>query len=42
MITEVALPMLFAALPGLRIDGDAPLHGWAFRGPVRVPVRWTP
>ena len=40
LICEVALPMLFDRLPGLRPDGPAPFHGWAFRGPVRVPVAW--
>ncbi len=40
LIAEVALPMLFAALPGLRLDGEAPFAGWAFRGPLRVPVAW--
>lgn len=40
LIAEVALPMLFARLPGLRLAGAAPFHGWAFRGPLRVPVAW--
>ena len=40
LITEVALPMLFERLPGLRLDGDARFAGWAFRGPLRVPVAW--
>lgn len=40
LITRVALPMLFARLPGLRLAGAAPFHGWAFRGPLRVPVAW--
>lgn len=40
LITEVALPMLFERLPGLRLTGEAPFHGWAFRGPVRVGVEW--
>ena len=40
LITEVALPMLFDALPGLELDGEVRFHGWAFRGPVAVPVRW--
>jgi hypothetical protein len=40
LIAEVALPMLFEALPGLRINGAAPFAGWAFRGPLRVPVAW--
>ena len=40
LITEVALPMLFDALPGLELDVGVAVHGWAFRGPVAVPVRW--
>jgi cytochrome P450 len=40
LIAEVALPMAFAHLPGLALDGPAPFAGWAFRGPLSVPVRW--
>jgi len=40
LIAEVALPMLFERLHGLRLDGEAPFGGWAFRGPLKVPVRW--
>lgn len=40
LITEVALPMLFGRLPGLRPTSEARFQGWAFRGPVRVPVAW--
>ncbi len=40
LIAEVALPMLFARLPQLELDGPVRFHGWAFRGPVAVPVRW--
>jgi hypothetical protein len=38
----VALPMLFEALPGLALDpeGETRFGGWAFRGPLAVPVRW--
>lgn len=42
LIAEVALPMLFARLTHLRLDGPVPFLGWAFRGPLSVPVRWTP
>ncbi|MEP4195708.1 MAG: cytochrome P450 [Aliishimia sp.] len=42
LITEVALPMLFAALPELELDGEVYMQGWAFRGPLSVPVRWKP
>lgn len=40
LITEVALPMLFDTLPALQLDGEVTFHGWAFRGPRQVPVRW--
>lgn len=40
LIAEVALPMLFARLPRLRLEGPVRFHGWAFRGPVAVPVAW--
>jgi len=40
LIADVALPLAFARLPGLRADGPAPFAGWAFRGPVSVPVAW--
>ena len=39
LIAEVALPMLFDAFPNLRLAGDVPFGGWAFRGPLEVPVR---
>ncbi len=38
LITQVALPMLFDALPDLNLNGPAPFTGWAFRGPTAVPV----
>lgn len=40
LIAEVALPMLFKALPDLRLNGVAPFGGWAFRGPLAMPVAW--
>ena len=40
LISEVALPMFFDSLPGLRLAGNVELFGWAFRGPVSVPVAW--
>lgn len=40
LIADVALPLAFAHLPGLALDGDVRFSGWAFRGPVSVPVRW--
>jgi hypothetical protein len=41
LIAEIALPMLFDAFPDMALDGPAPFGGWAFRGPLRVPVRLT-
>ncbi len=41
LIAGVALPMLFERLSGLRLAGDASFGGWAFRGPVHVPVKWS-
>ncbi|MGB3243027.1 MAG: cytochrome P450 [Sulfitobacter sp.] len=40
LITEIALPLLFDALPDLRLNGPVPFQGWAFRGPLSVPVAW--
>lgn len=40
LVADVALPKLFARLPGLALDGPAPFAGWAFRGPLSLPVRW--
>ncbi|MBV1897467.1 MAG: cytochrome P450 [Rhodobacteraceae bacterium] len=40
LITEVALPLAFKYLKNLHLTGDAPFTGWAFRGPVSVPVAW--
>ncbi len=41
LIAEVALPMLFDRLTGLKPESDVPFHGWAFRGPTALPVTWT-
>jgi len=41
LIAEVALPMLFDRFPDLQLDGEAQFGGWAFRGPLQVPARWT-
>lgn len=41
LITEVALPLAFEHLKGLRLAGDVPFTGWAFRGPTTMPVCWT-
>ncbi|MCW1931066.1 cytochrome P450 [Pararhodobacter zhoushanensis] len=40
LIAEVAMPMIFERLPGLRLEGETPFGGWAFRGPLRMPVAW--
>ena len=42
MIADVALPCLFARLQALRLDPAEPVRfgGWAFRGPLNLPVRW--
>ncbi|MBL8326803.1 MAG: cytochrome P450 [Rubrivivax sp.] len=42
LIAEVALPALFERLPGLRLAPGAEVRfgGWAFRGPLAVPVCW--
>lgn len=41
LIADIALPMLFERLKNLRIDGDVPFAGWAFRGPTHLPVTWN-
>ncbi len=38
LIADVALPMLFERFPNLRLDGDVSFGGWAFRGPIEMPV----
>ncbi|MBT3140103.1 cytochrome P450 [Phaeobacter gallaeciensis] len=40
LIGDVALPMLFERFSDLRLDGAAEFGGWAFRGPLQMPVRW--
>ena len=40
LIAEVALPMLFERFPDLRLAGAARFGGWAFRGPLSMPVAW--
>ena len=44
MISNVALPLLFSALPGLRLvdPGAVRFRGWVFRGAVSLPVAWDP
>ncbi|MEM7259953.1 MAG: cytochrome P450, partial [Pseudomonadota bacterium] len=38
LIADVALPMLFERFPKLALNGDVTFGGWAFRGPLSVPV----
>lgn len=40
LIAEVALPMIFDRLSGLELAGKVPFGGWAFRGPLEMPVTW--
>ena len=39
LIADVALPKLFAKFPDMKLDGEVEFAGWAFRGPISVPVR---
>ena len=44
MVGEVALPKLFEQLPDLRLntaEEEVEFGGWAFRGPLNVPVEWS-
>lgn len=44
LVGDVALPKAFDRLPDLRLDevaGSVRFGGWAFRGPLNMPVRWT-
>ncbi len=40
LVAEVALPLLSDRFPGLTLNGPVRFHGWAFRGPLSVPVHW--
>ena len=42
LVAEVALPLFFERLGNLRLLDDDPTRfgGWAFRGPLSVPVVW--
>ena len=40
LIVEVAIPMLIEAFPSLKLKGEVNFSGWAFRGPLSVPVGW--
>lgn len=42
LVAEVALPMIFARLPNLRLSGEpVRLGGWAFRGVLNLPCDWS-
>ena len=38
LIADVALPMLFERFPNTKLNGDVLFSGWAFRGPLSLPV----
>lgn len=40
LVAEVAMPMIFASLKNLRLAGETEIGGWAFRGPIAMPVAW--
>ena len=40
LIADVAIPMIFDRLQGLRLNGETKFGGWAFRGPIATPVVW--
>lgn len=40
LIADIALPLLFERLKGLRLTAETPFTGWAFRGPQTMPVAW--
>ena len=40
LVADYAVPMILDRFPDLHLDGPAPFHGWAFRGPTSVPVAW--
>ena len=44
LVGDVALPKIFNRLPDLELDesaGPVRFGGWAFRGPLNLPVRWA-
>ncbi len=41
LIADVAMPMIFERLKGLKLDGETTFGGWAFRGPLTMPVAWN-
>lgn len=41
LVAEVALPTIFDRLAGLELAGETAFGGWAFRGPLKMPVKWS-
>lgn len=41
LIGEVVVPAIFEKLPGLELAGETEFGGWAFRGPLTMPVKWN-
>lgn len=39
-IVRIALEELFQSIPMMELTEDVEFHGWAFRGPEHVRVRW--
>ena len=39
-IAQAAVPEIFARLRGLRLSQQTKFGGWAFRGPLEMPVQW--
>ncbi|MGC1505614.1 MAG: cytochrome P450 [Sulfitobacter sp.] len=40
LIAEVVMPALFTQLTNLQLAGTVQFGGWAFRGPINMPVTW--
>ena len=40
-VADIALPMLFRRLDGLRVEGEAQMRGWVSRGMTALPVGWS-
>ncbi len=41
LIADVALPIFFEKFADVHLTGEVPFGGWAFRGPLALPCRWT-
>ena len=40
LVSDIVAPSIFDRLPGLRLAGETAFGGWAFRGPLVMPVEW--